>query len=51
MEETPYIKLIISLQISHSPVFDLSGTNPLMYFWQLIDFEGTAAVGSLLCYC
>ena len=40
MEGTSYVKLKISLQHSHSPVYDLSGTNPFDVFFEVDMFRG-----------
>ncbi|CAD6594261.1 MAG: hypothetical protein ASARMPREDX12_008551 [Alectoria sarmentosa] len=40
MEEAPCIKLKVSLQTSHSAIFDLSGTNPFDVFFQIDRFRG-----------
>lgn len=40
MEGTSYVKLKISLQHSHSPVYDLSGTNPFDVFFEVDRFRG-----------
>lgn len=40
MERTPFVKLKISLQHSHSPVYDLSGTNPFDVFFEVDRFRG-----------
>ena len=40
MGGTSYVKLKISLQHSHSPVYDLSGTNPFDVFFEVDMFRG-----------
>ena len=40
MEETPCVKLKISLQNRHSQVFDLSGTTPFDVFFEVDRFRG-----------